>query len=162
MSQNENLKKISKGVSSKWRQGAEYRNKNRWLIYSSKIARRVLAAIDGSPELNQAKLAALLNVSPQHISKIVKGKENLTLETIYNLSQALSVELISFPTYKWNETKNIEITVESSSMTVILVISITMNITPLFFTNNISYDLFGGSSAHYVLNQIDNSYLEVL
>lgn len=34
----------------------------------------------------------------------MKGHENLTLETIYNLSQALGIELISFPEYKYSST----------------------------------------------------------
>lgn len=42
----------------------------------------------------------MLQVSPQRISKILKGQENLTLETIYKLSQVLNFELISFPEYK--------------------------------------------------------------
>jgi transcriptional regulator with XRE-family HTH domain len=37
------------------------------------------------------------------VTKIVKGKENLTLETIYKLSKALDVELISFPEYAYTE-----------------------------------------------------------
>jgi transcriptional regulator with XRE-family HTH domain len=98
----EKLTQLSSGNQSNWLKNAEYRIKNKWLSYSSQIARRILAAIEDREDLNQAKLADLLNVSPQQISKIVKGKENLTLETIYNLSQALQVELITFPEYKYN------------------------------------------------------------
>ncbi len=35
-----------------------------------------------------------MNVSPQQISKIVKGQENLTLETISNLEIALGIQII--------------------------------------------------------------------
>jgi len=94
---------LSKGRISNWFADADFRIKNRWLMYSSQIARRILAAIEEKKDFSQSKLAELLNVSPQQISKIVKGKENLTLETIYNISQALDVELISFPEYKYSK-----------------------------------------------------------
>jgi transcriptional regulator with XRE-family HTH domain len=35
-----------------------------------------------------------MQVSPQQISKIVKGQENLTLETIANLEIALGIKII--------------------------------------------------------------------
>jgi len=158
MSQNENLKKVSKGISTKWRENAEYRSKNKWLTYSSKIARRILAAIDANPELNQAKLASLLNVSPQQISKIVKGKENLTLETIYNLSQALSVELISFPNYQWNTTSSIDLAIKSNNTVNFIAVD---NMSSLLLINTFSYNVWSGTSAQYALNKFNESYLPV-
>lgn len=84
-----------------WSKEAEHRRKNKkWLKYSSNIARRILAAIEDKKDFNQARLAKALGVSSQQISKIVQGKENLTLETIANLSTALNTELIEFPDYK--------------------------------------------------------------
>lgn len=92
-------KKESK--KSNWSADAEFRIQNRkWLDYSGKIARRILTAIKDDGELTQAELARKLDISPQQISKIVKGQENLTLETIAKLSDALNVDLISFPDYK--------------------------------------------------------------
>jgi transcriptional regulator with XRE-family HTH domain len=41
-------------------------------------------------------------VSKQRISKIVQGNDNLTIETIYNLEQALGTKLIAFPEYKYS------------------------------------------------------------
>jgi len=73
-----------------------------WLNYSGKIALRVLSAIEDIPGMNQRKLAELMGVTPQHISKIVKGQENLTLETIGKLSEALQIELIDFPKIKYS------------------------------------------------------------
>ena len=96
------MQDLSKGRVSTWLTDAEFRMKNKWLNYSSKIALRILSAIEEKKDFSQSKLADLLSVSPQQISKIIKGKENLTLETIYNLSQALNVELISFPEYKYS------------------------------------------------------------
>lgn len=96
------IKQIATNAPSKWKENAEYRKNNKWLRYSSQIARRILAAIQEDKDLTQSKLAQSVNVSPQQISKIVKGHENLTLETIYKLSQALGIELISFPEYKYS------------------------------------------------------------
>lgn len=101
------LKRLSKGKKSTWLTSAETRfRKRKWLNYSSKIARRILAAMEDSDNINQKKLANILDVSPQYINKVVKGKENLSLETIAKLSEALKVELISFPDYKYSPTKN--------------------------------------------------------
>ena len=90
-----------------WSKDADYRLKNRkWLRYSSNIARRILSVIEDNDDFSQANLARSLGVSPQHISKIIKGKENLTLETIANISTVLGTELISFPEYKYSSTYN--------------------------------------------------------
>ena len=95
-----------KGVTStgsKWVKDVElYRSSKTWLNYSGKIALRVLSAIEDIPGMNQRKLAELMGVTPQHISKIVKGQENLTLETIGKLSEALQIELIDFPKIKYS------------------------------------------------------------
>ncbi|MBN8699600.1 MAG: helix-turn-helix transcriptional regulator [Chitinophagales bacterium] len=90
---------------SNWIQGARFRIKNKkWLMYSSHIARRILAKIDEREDLSQAELARTLDISPQQVSKIVKGQENLTLETIGKLSDALGFELITFPDYEYSST----------------------------------------------------------
>jgi plasmid maintenance system antidote protein VapI len=64
------------------------------------IALRILQKIEEIEGMMQKKLAEALGVSQQQISKIVKGHENLTLETISKLSEALDTELISFPEIK--------------------------------------------------------------
>ena len=103
MDKNLSTQKIQKCVSN-WQQEAKFRLSNRvWLNYSSQISRRVIAVIKNQSDNNQGKLAAQIGVSPQHISKILKGRENLTLETIAKLSTALGVELITFPEYKYSE-----------------------------------------------------------
>jgi transcriptional regulator with XRE-family HTH domain len=95
---------------SKWIKDADYRIINkRWLKYSSNIARRILAGIkdkqDIDPTVNQDTLAADLGVTPQYISKVVKGKENLSLKTIAKISDALGVELILFPEYRYSSSR---------------------------------------------------------
>ena len=97
------IDKHIKNEGNEWTEKAIFRRHNRkWLGYSRKIALRVLSAIEDNSTINQKKLAELLRVSPQHISKIVKGQENLTLKTISELSDVLGVELIAFPDFKYN------------------------------------------------------------
>jgi transcriptional regulator with XRE-family HTH domain len=86
-----------------WKQKAQDRRSKPWLRqYSSEISRRVLAILEERQDLSQVKLAEILTVSPQQMSRIVKGQENFTLETIHKLSKALDAELISFPSYKYD------------------------------------------------------------
>lgn len=95
------IKSISKRKASNWVNKAAYLIENKkWLGYSSQIAMRALAIIEDNISINQSSLAKSLNVSPQQISKILKGKQNLTLKTIGKLSDELGFELISFPPYK--------------------------------------------------------------
>lgn len=97
------IESITGEPDDSWKEIALFFRDNKWLPYSSAIASRVLAAIEDDEEMNQTRLAEALNVSRQQINKIVKGHENLTLETIYKLSQALGVELITFPPYKYSK-----------------------------------------------------------
>jgi transcriptional regulator with XRE-family HTH domain len=98
-----NIELITSDQPSEWRKRSLERISKPWLKhYSSQIARRVLALIEGDRELNQSRLAQTLGVSAQQISKIVSGKENMTLETIYKLSKALNSELLTFPPYKYS------------------------------------------------------------
>jgi transcriptional regulator with XRE-family HTH domain len=90
-----------KGKKSSWSHEADFRIRNRkWLGYSSQVARRLLAAIDGTENMSQRVLADKIDVSVQYINKVLKGQENLTLKTIAQLSEAVGQELISFPAYK--------------------------------------------------------------
>ena len=45
--------------------------------------------------ITQKELAERMNVSPAYIGKLLKGSENLTLETICKLQQAIGEELVS-------------------------------------------------------------------
>jgi len=89
----EKLNKLATGQSD-WLERSQWRYDNsHWLKYSQKIALKVLRALR-EKKMTQKQLAQTLNVSPQYINKIVKGKENLTLETISKLEQALGISLI--------------------------------------------------------------------
>lgn len=92
-----NLEKLNSVLSSKrsnWEDEAKWREANEeWLSQSFDIAVRVLETLKAKG-MTQKELAAKMNVSPQFINKVVKGQENLSLETIGKLSQALGIKLI--------------------------------------------------------------------
>lgn len=90
------LRELAVKHASRWIDDAKKRQQNKkWLDYSAEIAMRVLDAIDDTPGMTQKKLAEKMGVTPQHISKIVKGSQNLTLETIVKLQEALDIKLLS-------------------------------------------------------------------
>lgn len=93
----EKLSKITSNEPSKWMENAKWRKENKaWLKKSQSIALRVLRTLR-ERKMQQKELAKMLGVSDQQISKIVKGKENLTLETITKLEQALEISLFEIP-----------------------------------------------------------------
>ena len=47
--------------------------------------------------VNQKELAQRMGCTPQYVSKILKGKENLSLETICKIEDALDMEFQSIP-----------------------------------------------------------------
>ena len=78
-----------------WREKVEYRKKNRdWLRKSAQIAVKILRVLR-EEKITQVQLAEKMSVSPQQINKIIKGQENLTLETIGKIETALGIELVT-------------------------------------------------------------------
>jgi len=82
------------------------RIKNRAMLRESQnIALKVLDKLD-EIGWSQRKLAIEMGVSPQQITKIVKGQENLTLETQIKLQNILNIPILaSF--YQVEETKTV-------------------------------------------------------
>jgi ribosome-binding protein aMBF1 (putative translation factor) len=77
-----------------WLKEAIWRQENRsWLERSAQIAFQVLEALS-KQKRTQKDLAESMGVSPQFVNKIVKGSENMTLETISKLEKALNIQLI--------------------------------------------------------------------
>lgn len=112
-----NREKFSELVSkdqSNTLQNLKERKKNRAMLRESKdIAFKVLMRLD-ELKWKQKDLAEKLGVSKQQVTKIVSGKENLTLETLVKLQEALQIPLlVSFvekQIYAFKETHKIEIT----------------------------------------------------
>ncbi|MCD6180436.1 MAG: helix-turn-helix transcriptional regulator [Bacteroidales bacterium] len=84
----------SLATKSDWIEKANKRQENKeWLKHSQKIALKVLRTLR-KEKISQKNLAEIIGVSPQYVNKIVKGKENLTLETISKLEKALAIDLM--------------------------------------------------------------------
>lgn len=71
----------------------QYERELSWIDRSVRIAGIVLDRLD-EIGMNQKTLAERMGVSPQYVSKIIKGRENLTLESIAKLEKALDMRLI--------------------------------------------------------------------
>lgn len=106
MSNTEILNKLTEGKVSNWHEKAEWRKKNAdWLNKSAQIAVSVLEQLR-IMEITQKELASAMGVTPQYVNKIVRGNENLTLETICKLESILGfslVEIKSQPTHTDDE-----------------------------------------------------------
>jgi len=99
------LNKLTLGKSNWIEEAKERQNNKVWLKYSRKIAIKVLGTLRDRG-IKQKELALMLNVKPQRINTIVKGKENLTLETISKLELALNISLMSIENKTYNVAVN--------------------------------------------------------
>ncbi len=84
----------SQSPVSTWATGVEWRKANKfWIKKSSDIAYRIVVALEDLG-WNKARLAKEMGISPQQVSKYVRGEENFKLETICKLEEVLGKELI--------------------------------------------------------------------
>ena len=107
MTRNNLKQKIDDAVSrqpSRWMEKAlRDEAKEAWQERSADIAVLILGALEANG-ISQKDLAAKTGVSPQQVSKLLKGNENLTLETIGKLEAALGILLIAIPeSVSWTE-----------------------------------------------------------
>ncbi len=100
----EKINQIASKETSGWIDDAKARQANKsWSKRSFKIAVHILRAIRAQKPINgmtQVKLAELMGVTPQYINKVVKGQENLTLETIFKIEEVLGITLIEVPEFE--------------------------------------------------------------
>ena len=83
-------------TSSKWREEAQWRRENRdWLRYSQHIAVKMLLYMK-KEGLTQVAMAERLGCTQQYISQILKGTENLAIETIAKIERATNQKLMVF------------------------------------------------------------------
>ena len=86
---------VSESSQSSWKEKVAWRKANKaWLRKSAAISLRILDALD-ELNWNKAKLAQEMGVSPQQVSKYVKGEENFKLETLCNLEKVLGIALVT-------------------------------------------------------------------
>ena len=80
---------------TKWREEAEYRADNKeWLRYSQQIAMMMLDRMEDL-HLTPRVLAERMGCSQQYVSKILKGKENLSIETLCKIEEALQLSIFA-------------------------------------------------------------------
>ena len=79
---------------SRWKEAAQARKANKeWLRYSQKIAMRMLDKME-ELDITQKQLAERMGCSQQYVSKILKGCENLSLETLSKIENALNITVM--------------------------------------------------------------------
>ena len=98
----EKLLALASDETSDFEKKALWRKANKnWLKKSTAIAIKVHSAIK-QQKISQVKLADKMGVSAQYISKILKGSENLSLDTISKLETQLGIQLIEVCEYSYS------------------------------------------------------------
>ena len=88
------LEEHESNTASRWREAAECRQANEsWLRRSQRIAMLMLDKME-ELHLTQTVLAQRMGCSLQYVSKILRGKENLSIETLCKIEDALSLHLL--------------------------------------------------------------------
>lgn len=88
------LKVHRSATPSRWRENAEWRMANKsWLRYSQRIAMMMLDRMD-ELGLTQKAVAEKMGCSQQYVSRVLKGTENLSIETISKIESALDLQIL--------------------------------------------------------------------
>ncbi len=88
------LNEYQSSTPSKWKENAEWRMANKtWLRYSQRIAMMMLDKME-EQGLTQKSLAERMGCSQQYISRVLKGTENLSIETISKIESALQLKIL--------------------------------------------------------------------
>jgi transcriptional regulator with XRE-family HTH domain len=97
------IKDLISEKPSTWIKDTDYYDANKdWLDKSALIAVKILSALRNQ-SLSQKDLAVRINVSPQYINKVLKGRENLSLMTICKIEKSLSISLIAVPAFQTSQ-----------------------------------------------------------
>jgi len=89
------LRQYTSPTPSRWRKEAEYRSENKsWLRYSQYIALLMQNKMD-KMNLTQKELASQMSVSQQYVSRILKGRENFSLETLTKIEDILHINILA-------------------------------------------------------------------
>ena len=65
-----------------------------WLCHSQRIAMMMLDQME-KLNINKEQLSKLLDCTQEYASKILKGQENLTLETMAKIEQCLKIQIFN-------------------------------------------------------------------
>ena len=94
----ERLSRYESPEPSEWREKeAVYQTAKSqgWLKYSRKIAIKVAMSMKYQ-NISRQELAERMGCSPQYVSRLLKGEENLSLETICKLEEALNIAILQY------------------------------------------------------------------
>ncbi len=94
----ERLSRYQSSTPSVWREEEERRRKAKakgWLQYSRRIAIKIAIEMKRQ-NLSRQDVAGRMGCSPQYVSRLLKGDENLSLETICKLENALNVPILQY------------------------------------------------------------------
>lgn len=82
-------------ISSKFVEEANWRKENAsWLRWSRQLATTLIGYMQDNG-LKRADLASRLGVSPQYVSKLLSGTENLSFKSIANIEDKLGISCFS-------------------------------------------------------------------
>ncbi len=101
-----NFNKIVSNIDTSWIDDLnDFNNNSNWLDISFEISLSVLSKLSENKKnkigiYNQKMLASALGCSAQYVNKLLKGNENLTLDTICNLQNVLKIKLIEVVKYE--------------------------------------------------------------
>lgn len=99
------LRAHSSATPSKWREQAEFRRSNKELIRKSQLFALTVLDLMEERGLNQQELALKLGVTQQYVSKILKGTENFSFETVTKIENIFNCSIIDFNIIKRNDRK---------------------------------------------------------
>ncbi len=89
-----NLRKHQSTTPSKWRERANWREENKsWLRHSQHIAMMMLDKME-ELGMTQRVLAERMGCSQQYVSRILKGHEKLSIETMCKIEEALDLAIL--------------------------------------------------------------------
>jgi plasmid maintenance system antidote protein VapI len=106
MEKNKNIDNFLKHVSKKssgWLEKAKWQEENEdWLDVSFSVAVRVASTLSANKKANvypksQVELAEAMGCSAQYVNKLLRGQENLQIETICKVQRILNIKLIEVP-----------------------------------------------------------------
>lgn len=81
-------------ASSRFTENANWRKENaNWLRWSRNVALAIIDYMQAN-DLKRADIAKKLNVSPQYVSRLLSGTENLSFKSIANIEDKLGINCI--------------------------------------------------------------------
>ena len=82
---------IKRETASRFAKDAQWRKENEsWLKWSRQLAVSLVGYMQDH-KMKRADLAEALNVSPQYVSRLLSGTENLSFKSIANIEDKLGI-----------------------------------------------------------------------